>query len=72
MTRKPPEPAEIGSAADARRPDETIATTGPGLPDEALAPGETLDDELVPQGGEGEGERRDRWPALRRRREPSA
>jgi hypothetical protein len=62
---RPPRPTEIGGGTNARALNETIGTTGRGLPDEALAPGETLEDELVPQDGEGDREGV-RWPALRR------
>jgi hypothetical protein len=67
--RQPPRQTEIGGGTNARALNETIGTTGRGLPDEALAPGETLDDELVPADGEGD---RERWPALRRGREVSS
>jgi len=64
-----PRETEIDGESDLRPLNDTFATTGPGLPDEALAVGETLEDELVPEGGEGE---RVRWPALGRGRMPSA
>ena len=62
MSRAPRQ-TEIGGGTNARSLKDTIGTTGQGLPDEALAPGETLEDELVPEDREGEGAR---WPALRR------
>ena len=62
---------EIGGGTNARPLNDTIGTTGRGLPDEALAPGETLDDELVPEDGEGDRDR-ERWPALRRGQERSS
>jgi hypothetical protein len=65
------EQVEIGGGTNARPLKDTIGTTGRGLPDEALAPGETLDDELVPEGGEGDRER-ERWPVLRRGQEQSS
>lgn len=70
MTRRPPPQAEIGGGTNARPLNDTIGTTGRGLPDEALAPGETLDDELVPEGGEGDRER-ERWPAAGPNRGPN-
>jgi hypothetical protein len=71
MTRRRREQAEIGGGTNARSLNDTIGTTGRGLPDEALAPGETLDDELVPENGEGD-RARERWPALRRDQERSS
>lgn len=50
MTRRPPE--EIGGGTNARPLNDPIGTTGPGIPDEALAQGETLEDELVPEDGD--------------------
>ena len=70
MTRRRPQ-VEIGGGTNARPLNDTIATTGPGLPDEALAKGETLEDELVSEEGEGDRER-ERWPALRRGQERSS
>jgi hypothetical protein len=37
----------ISNGPNARARDENIGTTGPGLPDEALAEGQDLADELV-------------------------
>lgn len=34
--------SEIGGGTNARPLDDTIAGTGPGIPDDALAPGEDL------------------------------
>jgi hypothetical protein len=34
--------AKIGTGPNERARNETIAGTGPGIPDDALAPGETL------------------------------
>ncbi len=34
--------AEIGGGANARPLNDTIAQTGPGIPDDPLGPGETL------------------------------
>ena len=64
MSRSPRQ-TEIGGGTNARALNETIGTTGRGLPDEALSPGETLEDELVPEEGEGDA-KRERWPAQRR------
>jgi hypothetical protein len=50
MTRRPVE--EIGGGTNARPLNDPIGTTGPGIPDEALAKGETLEDELVLEEGE--------------------
>jgi hypothetical protein len=36
--------AKIGNGPNDRARNETIAGTGPGIPDEALAPGEDLPD----------------------------
>lgn len=69
--RRAPRQTEIGGGTNARPLNETIGTTGRGLPDEALAPGETLDDELVPGAGEGDRDR-EGWPALRRAQKPSS
>jgi hypothetical protein len=57
MTRRPRDPAEMaGGEPDDRAPQiDPMATTGPGLPDEALAEGETLEDELVPEAGKDRG-----------------
>jgi hypothetical protein len=52
MTSRPIE--EIGGGTNARPLNATIGTTGPGIPDEALAEGETLEDELVSGDGEEE------------------
>jgi hypothetical protein len=68
IKRGAPRQTEIGGGTNARSLNDTIGTTGRGLPDEALAPGETLEDELVPEDRAGEGAR-ERWPALRRNRE---
>ena len=37
-----PDPDKITDGLNERAVGETIAATGPGIPDEALAPGETL------------------------------
>jgi hypothetical protein len=37
----------VSNGPNARALDENIGTTGPGLPDEALAEGQDLGDELV-------------------------
>ena len=70
MTRRRDQ-VEIGGGTNARSLNDTIGTTGQGLPDEALAPGETLADELVSEDGTGD-RARERWPALRRGQEPSS
>ena len=38
----------ISNGPNSRPLDDTVSSTAPGIPDDALAPGETLDDALGP------------------------
>ena len=62
MSSRPPE--EPGDELDSPQPSFAIGTTGMGIPDEALAAGETLEDELVSD--EGEAALIRAWPYGRR------